>query len=240
MAVILSKQIVMPVMGKPASDFAIGDSVFLNVNGVPTEFLVVHQGNPDAALYDASCEGTWLLMKDIYERGIWDENNENDYENSDIHPYLNGTFLDLFDADIKTQIKQVTLPYHKGLGNSGSVASGVNGLSTKVFLLSGSELGWSTNGAYRFPVDGAKLSYFESGTGTSANNKRIAYQSGSAFRWWTRSPHISYNYNVWQCEDDGTYDYYEAQSAACGYRPALILPYDALFNPDTNELVGVG
>ena len=44
--------------GKPASDYTVGESVFLNVNGVSTEFFVVHQGNPDASIYDTSCNGT--------------------------------------------------------------------------------------------------------------------------------------------------------------------------------------
>lgn len=40
-----------------ATDIAIGGSIFTNVNNVRTEFLVVHKGNPDASLYDASCDG---------------------------------------------------------------------------------------------------------------------------------------------------------------------------------------
>ena len=45
---------------------AIGSIVKLKVNGAAKEFIVVHQGKP-SSLYDESCNGTWLLMKDIYE-----------------------------------------------------------------------------------------------------------------------------------------------------------------------------
>ena len=38
---------------------ASGSIVKLNVGGVATEFLVVHQGLP-GPMYDASCDGTWL------------------------------------------------------------------------------------------------------------------------------------------------------------------------------------
>ena len=51
------------VFPTPAGELDIGSSVFLNVDGVPVEFLVVHQGLP-SSIYDTSCDGTWFLMKD--------------------------------------------------------------------------------------------------------------------------------------------------------------------------------
>lgn len=44
---------------------AVGSTVKLTVNGKAREFIVVHQGKP-SSVYDESCNGTWLLMKDIY------------------------------------------------------------------------------------------------------------------------------------------------------------------------------
>lgn len=86
---------------------SVGDITQLNVNGVATDFIVVHQGNPDGSLYDNSCGGTWLLTNLVYERRRFnprsDENN--DYENSSIHSYLNSTFLALFDSDVQGTIK---------------------------------------------------------------------------------------------------------------------------------------
>ena len=168
------------------SSKAVGSTVKLKVNGVAKEFIVVHQGKP-SSLYDASCDGTWLLMKDIYEQRRWHGTNVNNLENSTIHSYLNGTFLDLFDADIKAQIKQVKLPYRKNGGSGGTDQSGANGLSCKIFLLSGYEVGWTTSDNSYFPVDGAKLSYFTAGT-AAANTKRIANYNGAAAYWWLRSP----------------------------------------------------
>lgn len=49
---------------QPISALAVGSSVFCNVNGVKTEFVVVHQGKP-SDMYDDSCNGAWLLMKDV-------------------------------------------------------------------------------------------------------------------------------------------------------------------------------
>ena len=209
---------------------AVGSTVKLKVNGTAKEFIVVHQGKP-SSLYDNSCDGTWLLMKDIYENRQWHNSNVNNLENSTIHSYLNGTFLNLFESNIRDAIKQVKLPYRKNGGSGGSDQSGANGLLCKIFLLSGYEIGFTTSDNSYFPVDGAKLSYFEAGTGSSALNKRIAYLNGSAANWWLRSPLTYRTSNVWYVDTNGDYGYYNA-SYSNGIRPALILPSTLLVSDD--------
>lgn len=209
---------------------AVGSTVKLKVNGTAKEFIVVHQGKP-SSLYDDSCNGTWLLMKDIYENRVWQSGNINKYESSDIHTYLNNTFLNLFESNIRDAIKQVKIPYRKNGGSGGTDQSGANGLSAKIFLLSGYEVGWTTSDYSYFPVDGAKLSYFESGTGTSANNKRIANLNGSAANWWLRSPRTSGSNGVWYVSSSGDCNLYYA-SNSYGIRPALILPSTLLVSDD--------
>lgn len=209
---------------------AVGSTVKLKVNGTAKEFIVVHQGKP-SSLYDNSCDGTWLLMKDIYENRQWHNSNVNNLENSTIHSYLNGTFLNLFESNIRDAIKQVKLPYRKNGGSGGSDQSGANGLLCKIFLLSGYEIGFTTSDNPYFPVDGAKLSYFESGTGSSALNKRIAYLNGSAAYWWRRSPYTNDTHNVWYVHSNGRY-YYNYASNSYGIRPALVLPSTLLVSDD--------
>lgn len=201
---------------------AVGSIVKLKVNGTAKEFIVVHQGKP-SSLYDESCNGTWLLMKDIYENRQWHSSASNFLEFSTIHSYLNSTFLNLFDSDIRDAIKQVKIPYRKNGGSGGSDQSGANGLLCKIFLLSGYEVGWTTSDNQYFPVDGAKLSYFEPGAGSSALYKRVANLDGSAFFWWLRSPYAGGN--VWRVSPNGHYDSSNA-SYANGIRPALVLPPD--------------
>ena len=209
---------------------AVGSTVKLKVNGTAKEFIVVHQGKP-SSLYDNSCDGTWLLMKDIYENRQWHNSNVNNLENSTIHSYLNGTFLNLFESNIRDAIKQVKLPYRKNGGSGGSDQSGANGLLCKIFLLSGYEIGFTTSDNSYFPVDGAKLSYFEAGTGSSALNKRIAYLNGSAANWWLRSPDTYSTNFVWYVYSLGDCNFYGA-SYSLGIRPALILPSTLLVSDD--------
>ena len=209
---------------------AVGSTVKLKVNGTAKEFIVVHQGKP-SSLYDDSCNGTWLLMKDIYENRVWQSGNINKYESSDIHTYLNNTFLNLFESNIRDAIKQVKIPYRKNGGSGGTDQSGANGLSAKIFLLSGYEVGWTTSDYSYFPVDGAKLSYFESGTGTSANNKRIANLNGSAAVWWLRSPYTLSTSYVWDVLASGSCNG-DFASSSYGIRPALILPSTLLVSDD--------
>lgn len=212
------------------SDLEIGRSIKLNLNGTQWDWLVVHQGLP-SDIYDASCNGTWLLLRDIYENRQWHSSNVNKLESSMIHNYLNGDFQNLFDSNINGAIKQVKIPYHKNGGSGGTNQSGANGLSAKIFLLSGYEVGWTTSDDQYFPQDGAKLSYFESGTGTSANNKRIANLNGSAARWWLRSPYTGNSNSVWCVYSSGNYNGIGA-SRSSGIRPAIILPSDMLVTDD--------
>ena len=228
-----------PVTGVLASSLAVGSTVKLMEGGAAVEYLVVNQGIPsNSNLYDASCDGTWLLRKDIHSERQWNSSNVNDYANSTINTWLNGDFFSNFGSVEQASIKQVKIPYRQNGGSGGTDQSGANGLPAKIFLLGGYEVGFTTSDSRYFPVDSAKLSYFESGTGTSANNKRIANLNGSAANWWLRSPHTNNSDRVWGVYTDGNY-YYSGASYSRGIRPALVLPSNALFNETTMLLKGV-
>lgn len=215
------------VSGTPISALPVGSTVKIAVNGTLRDFLVVNQGIPqNSALYDDSCNGTWLLMKDCYEQRQWHSWYSNAYANSDIHSYLNGTFLNLVDSKVQNIIKQVKIPY-KTNGN-GDNLSGSNGLSCKIFLLSGYETGWDY---ISYLNDGARLSYFESGTGTSAVKKRIAYLNGTAVVWWLRSPQPDSGDNVYCIYSDGS-ELSTMENTTRGVRPAFVLPSETMVADD--------
>lgn len=210
------------------SSKAIGSTIKLKVNGSAKDFIVVHQGKP-SSVYDDSCNGTWLLMKDIYENRQWHSSNTNDYANSTIHSYLNSTFLNLFESNIKNAIKQVKLPYRKGSGTSTTVTSGSNGLSAKIFLLSATETSFSFSS---MPSgEGAELAYFKGCADNSSDSKRVAYLNGSAARWWLRSSGCGGFNDALYVYSSG--DWYSGYcSYSCGIRPALILPSTLLVSDD--------
>lgn len=229
----------VPVAGIAAGDIAVGSTVKLMESGTAVEYLVVNQGIPsNSNLYDSSCDGTWLLRKDIHSERQWNTSDANKYETSAINTWLNGDFFNSFGATEQAVVKQVKIPYRADGGSGGSDQSGANGLSCKVFLLGGYELGWTTSDNGYFPVDGAKLAYFESGTGSSANNKRIAYQNNMARDWWTRSPRTADSKYVSIVSERGFYNYNLASSLDY-IRPALVLPKTALFDETTLQLKGV-
>lgn len=204
----------------------VGSSVFLNVDGVSTEFLVVHQGKP-SSLYDDSCDGTWLLMKDCYTTMCWNETDINTYADSTVHKYLNETFLSLLETSVQNAIKQIKLPYCKG-GDDMTVYSGTNGLSTRIFLLGVYEVGFTQSNSSYFAVDGAKLDYFVSGNGTSAKNKRIAYYNNETAMWHLRAPWTTSTKLQIRINAAGTWyaSKYVSIANDTMVRPAFILPSD--------------
>lgn len=210
------------------SSKAIGSTIKLKVNGSAKDFIVVHHGKP-SSVYDDSCNGTWLLMKDVYESRQWHSSNTNDYANSTIHSYLNSTFLAMFDSNIQKAIKQVKLPYRKGSGTSTTVTSGSNGLSAKIFLLSATETSFSFSS---MPSgEGAELAYFKGCADNSSDSKRVAYLNGSATGWWLRSPGCNgFSSALFVVSNGGWFNGF--CSLSCGIRPALILPSTLLVSDD--------
>ena len=208
---------------------AVGSTVKIKVNGTVKDFIIVHQGKP-SSVYDDSCNGAWLLMKDIYEKRQWNRSGTSDYANSTIHSYLNGTFLGLFESNIKNAIKQVKLPYRIGSGTSTTVASGSNGLSAKIFLLSATETSFSFDG---MPSgEGAELAYFKGCADNGPDSKRVAYLNGSADVYWAlRSPFCQVSNNVMFIVSNGNWGYNNC-SNYYGVRPALILPSTLLVSDD--------
>lgn len=218
--------------GSPIGSLAVGSIVKIKVNGSSRNFIVVHQGKP-SSVYDDSCNGTWLLMQDIYENRAWHSSNTNDYANSTIHSYLNSTFLNLFESNIKNAIKQVKIPYRKGSGTSTAVTSGSNGLSAKIFLLSATETSFDLS--YMPRGEGAELAYFKGCADNNSDSKRIAYLNGKRARWWLRSPGcdsinsaLSVTFNGY-CGSGGC-------SFSGGIRPALIMPSTTLVDESGNVI----
>ena len=186
---------------------AVGSSVFMNVNGVRTEFLIVHQGIPSAD-YDVSCNGTWLLKKYL----------EESIKVSSAHNYLNNTYLGMFDNNIQSIIKQVEIPCD------------ASNLSAKLFSLSYTEVGFS--GDPYVPVEGAVLTYFNGGA-NSARQAQYMDSDGDTDEWLLRSPHTERDAYICTVSHAGTaYNTYTTYERLI--RPAMILPSDAQIDENFN------
>ena len=222
----------VPKAGTAVSALAVGTLVKIKENGSPVEYMVVHQGLP-SSMYDESCNGCWLLRKDIAENMAWN-GDSNDYGNSGLQAYLNGAWTSRYEAGILSQIRQIKIPYVVGKGTSGSIGSGAKGLSCKIFLLCTYEVGWTNSDITRTPRIGAKLAYFESGTQNSANSKRVA-SGGTAGIWWLRTPNTGGIDNGFVVTGTGAWATLSVGNSY-GLRPACILPSDALVDENLNVI----
>ena len=228
--------------GTPISSISVGSTITLNVKSVPSEFIVVHHGIPSGTSeYDSTFNnGTWLLMKNVYTVAgsySYTMNGEYlDFAHSKIYDYLNTTFLNLLDSDVRSAIKRVNLPYYykdmyyvnnwdNPYVDCPEDTSGITTISTKVFLLSCGEIGWR---ALTEITAGAPLDYFS--TMSYEDSGRIAYHSTNSYAatWWLRDP-VTSSVSV----DSKQYMRAVGSNGKCaGYhysqnyylRPALILP----------------
>ena len=211
--------------GAPLSSLAVGSSVYMNVNGTRTQFLVVHQGVP-SSLYDSSCDGTWLMMNEIYaSQKLQDGNGKYNYGTSFMHKWLNKEFLGMLDSSIQSIVKEVKIPHCYGTSQP---TSGTSGLSAKVFLPSAIEVNYSTSTTVK---DGACWSYF---SGCLAP-KRIAYKGGVAYAWWSRTTNIYPSGGVYFATNGGGQEYGDLTSSY-GMRPSMVLPKETLVDASFNVL----
>lgn len=156
--------------GIPIGTLPVGSVVKIGVNGKSYDFLVVNQGIPsNSSLYDSSCDGTWMLIKDRYKTGSWGNNYaaQYGYEKSGILR-VQKTIFDEIDEPVRSAIKDVKIPYYSEWY---SLKTGANGLQVKTFDLSLREV----SDVYPDKKDGAKLSYFSSGVDMDY--------------WWLRTPY---------------------------------------------------
>lgn len=220
--------------GTPLGSLAVGSVVYFAVGGVRTPWIVVEQGCP-SPMYDVSCNGgTWLLCKDVYSSKQWSKSVKNDYSTSNIRAYMDSTFLNLIDQNVRSVIKDVRIPYRPGSGSSTSVNSGANGLRCKVFLLSAAEVNLGFNNR---PKEGVWLKYFMNCNTTGADDLRVANYNGVPGDWWLRTPDTATSNNAVLVTKTG------AMSSANvaylhGFRPALVLPQKVLVDGEGNVIGG--
>lgn len=183
---------------------SVGSIVKLKENGVLVDFYVAKHD------YENGLNGsgrTLVVRKDCYDTRQWHTSNVNAYATSAIDTWLNSTYKNLLDADIRGVIGTTKIKYTPGNGNTT-----VGTLERAIFLLSVTELGRSASYAN---TEGTALSI--------ASSLQIAYLNGSAVVQWTRSPYTSNTDYAFCLNTNG-----DVSISSCnntyGSRPAFTLP----------------
>lgn len=183
---------------------SVGSIVKLKENGVLVDFYVAKHD------YENGLNGsgrTLVVRKDCYDTRQWHTSNVNAYATSAIDTWLNSTYKNLLDADIRGVIGTTKIKYTPGNGNTT-----VGTLERAIFLLSVTELG---RGASYANTEGTALSI--------ASSLQIAYLNGSAVVQWTRSPYTNNTNLAYFLGTDGSIDG-SFCSDTYGSRPAFTLP----------------
>lgn len=183
---------------------SVGSIVKLKENGVLVDFYVAKHD------YENGLNGsgrTLVVRKDCYDTRQWHTSNVNAYATSAIDTWLNSTYKNLLDADIRGVIGTTKIKYTPGNGNTT-----VGTLERAIFLLSVTELGKTASYAN---TEGTALSI--------ASSLQIAYLNGSAVVQWTRSPYTSNTHRAYYLRTDGNV-YYNDCYYTYGSRPAFTLP----------------
>lgn len=183
---------------------SVGSIVKLKENGVLVDFYVAKHD------YENGLNGsgrTLVVRKDCYDTRQWHTSNVNAYATSAIDTWLNSTYKNLLDADIRGVIGTTKIKYTPGNGNTT-----VGTLERAIFLLSVTELGKTASYAN---TEGTALSI--------ASSLQIAYLNGSAVVQWTRSPYANNTDYAYCLYTSGSVNYYGC-SGTLGSRPAFTLP----------------
>ena len=214
--------------GVPVGELTVGTSVYMNVNGVRTEFIVVHQGNPDSKWYTAGGNGTWVLIKQVSKQLTADLPSDGwiigDYQGCFLDTYANGEFLTSLDANIQSIIQQVTFKY---ICYNSSQNALKRETTRKIMFPDLSDLGISVSESLR---KHGGLAYFKN----SNNSKRIATNGSSNCPYFTcdfvRTGQNTYYW--YYITDSGDID--RTQEGTNYARPLYVLPQDTLIDDNFN------
>lgn len=221
MAVLVSKGIIVPLLGKLLSDFAEGEIVKINENGTPAEFYVAKHD------YESDLNGTGrtlLVRKNCYNSRQWHSSDINAYATSSIDAWFNSSYKALHDSTVQALMGSTKFYYTIGNGTTTKTT-----LERAVFALSATELGLTPSTGY-YNKEGSTL-------GIAATLK-IAYLNETAVYQWTRTPNIKNKVYAYCSTKTGGYggEYCSNQN---GSRPCFTLPSNALFDSKTFEFKGV-
>ena len=198
--------------GKAASEYNAGDIVKIKENGSPVEFICLKHGYPtlDNGL-------TLFRRKYSYTDSVMSsDKGYGKYEGSNVDTILTTSYISLFSESVRAMLQTVNIP------------QGSSTLARNVFTLSQNELGHDSQSTGW----GDPIAYFSDNAHrivTRASGEAVAYSTRYVF--W-----ISSSTAVWYVGSDGSILPGNG-TTSYGVVPCIVLSDDALFDPNTNELI---
>ena len=196
--------------GTPLSDYAEGDIVYINENGVPIEFYVAKHN------YESTLNGdgrVLMVRKSGHSLGMWNTTNVNEWGNSSLLSWLNGTYKSLLDTNLRSMISTTKYKYTPGNGKWI-----VRTRSDPVFLLSLQELGKSSDYAN---VEGSTLPISQ----VLIND----FTDGGSAGQWVRTPDTeSEKYAFFVSTPSSDFIFPDRCTATRWVRPVFTLPSNAV------------
>ena len=230
---------------KTLGTMPVGTEVRMHYRGLGNTIqgILVHKGNPNPSIYDASCNGAWIWLNHsgiVAEHGRDNHNYPFSYSNSD---YPNSDAFDICESKAKERIntafsyaiKSVKLPYYNT--SQGKVMTLGNGVSCQVFLLSLVEFGFSATDD--IPQEGCTLDYFKNSSVDKTGKEIIEGSSWESGRYLhaTRSVSMLDGGYCYYINSNNAYDrVLKREERAYRWYPAFILPYDVKLN-DNNYII---
>ena len=221
-------------------DLPIGSVVMLPEDGILVPWLVAEYGDELGNDYYGASGSVALVRENFHNEQRAMGSNTSDYENSDLHIFLNSDFINSIDLGIREKITEVRIPFHQVSDTLLEINNGADGLKTKIFLLSAAEVGCPRGTLNNMPLneEGVRFSLFEAGNevGGPGRQSRLAFstaQPSTPAVWRLRTPrvpvvgatNISFIVN-----NSGALGIIESHITA-SWRPALFLPGDLTVIP---------
>ena len=221
---------------KTVRNMPIGTIININVYNTIYKGVIVHKGNPDPSMYDASCNGVWVWLKQsgfsFTSGGRDDDTYSFDSYNREFNKseafYCCNTLvynrLKSATPSFASLIKSVKVPYADN--SKGKVLTLSQGVSAFVFPLSLIELGYSPDSD--IPKDGAKLSYFNTDADRISAGTDHYQTKGQYVTRTVSMSDVSKSYRINRYGQK----YIERKYIVASFSPAFILPYDVKLNDD--------
>lgn len=165
--------------GVAASTWSVGDTKNITVGGETLTVEIVGFNHDDLA--SGGKAGITFGLKNLMAntRQMNSSNtNAGGFTGSDMYDWLQGTLLNSLPSDLRAVLKSVNKKT-----SAGSQSSTINTNAMKIFLFSEIEIFGSVT--YSKSGEGSQYSRFAT---TSSRIKYLSNGSGSAYRWWERSP----------------------------------------------------